>query len=70
MILKSDAKFEEKLACCWNLMYVDPSTRKSQHSKVSNICTLIGPFREKYITFNLRKYRGVIFHDTEESRKI
>ena len=28
--------------------------------------TLIGPFCAKYITFELKKYRGVIFHDTEE----
>ena len=42
----------------------------SKHSKVSKICTLIGPFREKYITSYLRKYRGVIFHNTEESCKI
>ena len=42
----------------------------SEHSKVSKICTLIGPFHAKYITFDLKKYRGVIFHDTEESCKI
>ena len=42
----------------------------SKHSKVSKICTLIGPFRAKYITFDLKKYRWVIFHDTEESCKI
>ena len=28
------------------------------------------PFCAKYITFDLKKYRGVIFHDTEESCKI
>ena len=42
----------------------------SEHSKVSKICTLIGPFCAKYIIFDLKKYRGVIFHDTEESCKI
>ena len=42
----------------------------SENSKVSKICTLIGPFCAKYITFDLKKYRGVIFHDTEESCKI
>ena len=42
----------------------------SEHSKVSKICTLIGPFHAKYITFDLKKYRGVIFHDREESYKI
>ena len=35
-----------------------------KHSKVSKIWTLIGPFRAKYITFGLKKYRGVIFLDT------
>ena len=42
----------------------------SEHSKVSNICTLVGPFRAKYIKFNLKKYIGVILYDTEESCKI
>ena len=42
----------------------------SEHSKVSKICTFFGPFREKYITFDLKEYRGVIFHDIEESCKI
>ena len=28
---------------------------------------MIGPFCAKYTTFELKKYRGVIFHDTEES---
>ena len=42
----------------------------SEHSKVSKICTLIGPFCAKYIIFDLKKYWGVIFHDTEESYEI
>ena len=42
----------------------------SKRSKVSKICTLIDPFRAKYTTFDLKKYRGVIFHDIEESCKI
>ena len=37
----------------------------SEHSKVSKVFTLIGPFHAKYITFDLRKYRGVTFHGTE-----
>ena len=41
-----------------------------EHSKVSKIWTLIGSFCAKYITFDLKKYRGVIFHDTEEWYKI
>ena len=42
----------------------------SKHSKVYKICTAIGPFRAKYITFDQKKYRGVIFNDTEESCKV
>ena len=41
-----------------------------EHSKVSKIFTLIGSFWAKYILFELKKYRGVIFHDIEEWCKI
>ena len=34
------------------------------------MCTLISSFPTKYIMFDLRKYRGVMFHDTEEWCKI
>ena len=68
MILKSDAKFEEKLIFCFkngkNLVNIDPSTQ------VSKICTVICSFCAKYITFDPKKYRGVIFNDTKESCKI
>ena len=38
--------------------------------KIFKICTLICSFCAKYVTFNLKRYRGVIFHDTEEWCKI
>ena len=41
-----------------------------EHSEVSKIFTLIGSFWAKYILFELKKYRGVIFHETEEGYKI
>ena len=41
-----------------------------EHSKVSKIFTLMGSFWAKYILFELKKYRGVIFHETEERYKI
>ena len=63
MTLKDDAKFEEKLICCFknnkNLVNFDLST------EVGKIFTLISPFNVWP-----KKYRGVIFHDTEESCKI
>ena len=40
------------------------------HLKVSKIFTLMGSFWAKYILSELKKYRGVIFHDTEEWYKI
>ena len=64
MLLKSDAKFEEKPICFKNdknLVNYGPSI-----SKVSKIWTLIGHLYAKYITFDLKKYRGVTFHGTEE----
>ena len=41
-----------------------------EHLKVSNIFTLIGSFWEKYILLELKRYRGVIFHETKEGYKI
>ena len=35
-----------------------------KHLKVSKIYTLMGYFWPKYIMFELKKYRGVTFHDT------
>ena len=41
-----------------------------KHLKVSKIFTLIGSFWAKYILFELKKHRGVIFHETEDGYKI
>ena len=61
MIIKSGEKFEEIPIFCFkndkNLANFDLSTKKSKKFV-------------KYITFDLKKYRGVIFHDNEESCKI
>ena len=38
--------------------------------KILKISTLIGSFCAKYVTFHLKKPKGVIFHDTEEWCKI
>ena len=42
----------------------------SEHLKVSKIFILMCSFWAKYILFELKKYRGVIFHKTEEGYKI
>ena len=41
-----------------------------ERSKLSKIFTLMGSFWSKYILFELKKYRGVIVHETEEGYKI
>ena len=38
--------------------------------EILEISTLIDSFRAKYIMFDLKKYRGRVFHDTEEWCKI
>ena len=65
MILKKDAKFKEKLTCSFkcdmrNLVNFHPTTQKCEHS------FSMGSFCPKYAKFELQKYRGVIFHDTEQ----
>ena len=69
MILKSDEKFKEKLTCAFkydmrNLVRFHLTTQKSENF------TSMGSFCPKYIRFELKKYRGVIFHDTEQWCKI
>ena len=63
MTMKNYTKFEEELTCRFkvdmrNLTNFDPSTRKSEK------CVLIGSLWPKL--FELQKYRGVIFHATDE----
>ena len=41
-----------------------------EHSNVSKIFFLMGSFWANYTFFQLKKYRGVIFHKTEERYKI
>ena len=65
MTLKSDAKFEEKLTCSSkndlrNLVNFHATIQKSENF------TLMDHFCPKYMRFELKNYRGVIFHDTEQ----
>ena len=65
MTLKSDAKFEEKLTLGSKndtryLVNFHLTTQKSKHF------TSMGYFCPKYMRFELKKYKGVIFHDTEQ----
>ena len=68
MTLKIDAKFEEKLICCFkndkNLVKFNASTWKSPKIALSFAACA------KYLIFDLKKYRRVVFHETEEGYKI
>ena len=69
MKLKRDTKFGEESTCrlkigIRNLSNFDLNARKSQS------LTLMGSLWAKYILFELKKYRGVILHETEEGYKI
>ena len=68
MISKINAKFEEKLICCFkndkNLVNSDPSNQKSE-----NIYTLIGPLHEKYATKNLKSTEELPFMTLESDAK-
>ena len=41
-----------------------------EHSKVSQMCTLMGSFWPKYIMFVLKEYKGVMFDGTKDWCKI
>ena len=72
--MRNDAKFEEELTFCHfkidmrSLMNFDKFW--PIHPKVSKIFTLMGSFWAKHKLLELKKYRGVIFRNTEERRKI
>ena len=69
MTLKRDTKFKEKLTCgvrhdMSNLVNFHATTQKSENFFP------IGSFIPNYTRFEIQKYRGVIFHDTEQLCKI
>ena len=60
--LKSNWFFVSKMPrICWSLVRALKSLKN---------CALIGPFWAKYITFDLKKHRGVLFRETGESCKV
>ena len=66
--LKRDANFEEKLTCALkndtrNMVNFDPTLESLK------ICTLMGSFWPNYIMFEIKKYRWVICHYTEDRCK-
>ena len=64
MTMKNDTKIEEELSCRLKLTWTSQNLTRGLEK--SENFFLIGSFWPKYILFELQKYRGVIFHDTEE----
>ena len=63
MALKNDEKSEEELTCRFKID-IRNLTNFYSSTWFSKIYTLMGCFWPKYVMFELKKYRGVIFHDT------
>ena len=70
MTIKNDEKFEEHLTCRFNIDIRNLMIFDSTAWKVSKVYTLMGCFWPKYIIFELKKYRGVMFDSTEYWCKI
>ena len=69
MTLKNDEKFQ-KIDLPFQNWREKFDKFLPEHSKVSKICTLMDSFLAKYTLFELKQYRGFIFHDTGEWYKI
>ena len=70
MTMKNDAKFEEEVSCHFKTETRNLNKFWSEHLKVSKIFILMCSVWAKYIFFELKKYRGVIFYETEEGYRI
>ena len=70
MKMKNNAKFLREIELSFQNWHEEFNKFWPEHSKFSDICTLIGSFGPKYTMFELNKYSGVIFNDTEEWYKI
>ena len=66
--LKSRVKFKEELTC--GFKYVMRNLVNFHPTQKSENFFSMGSFCPKYTRFELQKYRGVIFHDTEQWCKI
>ena len=66
MTMKNDAKFEQELTCHFKIDIRNLNEFWFEHLKVSKIFILMCSFWAKYILFELKAYRGAIFHETEE----
>ena len=66
---KNDKKSEEELTCHFKID-IRNLTKFDSSKWVSKSYSLMGCFWPNYIMLELKKYRGVIFHDTRQWCKI
>ena len=66
MRMKSDAKFEEKLTCGLENDMSNMGNVHQEHQKNLKIGTLMGSFYGKQKMYELKIYREIIYHDSEE----
>ena len=69
MTMKNGAKFEDELTCHFKI-HLRIGECLPEPFKVSKMFILMGYFWAKYILIELKKYRGIIFHETEKEYKI
>ena len=70
MTMKNDAKFLRGIDLSFQNWYEEFDEFWPEHPNVSKTCTLMGSFLSKYIIFELKEYRGVMFDGTEDWYKI
>ena len=71
MKVKRDITFGEESTCHFKIdIYGEFEKIWHKHSKVPKIFTLVNSFWATYSLFELKKYRGVIFHETDKGYKI
>ena len=70
MKLKRDTKFGEESTRRLKNWHKEFDKSWPERSKLSKIFTLMGSLWAKSILFELKNYRGVVFHENEEGYKI
>ena len=69
MKLKWDTKLGEESTCCFEIGVRNLTNFDLSAQKFSKSFILMGSFWAKYILSELKKCRGIIFHETEEGYK-
>ena len=66
MKLKRDTKLGEESTCCFKIGVRNLTNFDLSAEKFSKLFIFMGSFWAKYILSELKKYRVIIFHETEK----